>query len=204
MKAAKQTLVDSDSRPGRLQQRALRLFYPTPRTGLSLSLWDKDSGCPHIIIIFPKKYICACPSTRLELKQCERYLPNSRGKRFPLRPGSYFQASLFLALSMSQTHTSSNFQAIFCASIKEYEKKTKKDILTHPLMAQLQTCNTPTDILSVLRTQVQHFEKSMCGEEKLARWLNPTINVLYAFSSALGTGVGLVIVIPTVLLRSTL
>ena len=155
---------------------------------------------PHYYYYFSKKYICACPSTRLELKQCGRYLPNSRGKRFPLRPGS---SSLFLALSMSQTHTSSNFQAIFCASIKEYEKKTKKNILTHPLMAQLQTCNTPTDILSVLHTQVQNFEKSMCGEEKLARWLNPTVNVLCAFSSALGTGVGLVIVIPTALLRST-
>ena len=67
-------------------------------------------------------------------------------------------------------------------------------------MAQLQACKTPTDILSVLHTQVQHFEKSMCGEEKLAKWLNPTVNVLYAFSSALGAGVGLVSVIPTILL----
>ncbi len=88
--------------------------------------------------------------------------------------------------------SSSNFQAIFYASLKAYEEKTKKDLLAHPLMAQLQTCNSPADILSVLRAQVQQFEQSMRGDDILTRWLNPTINVLYAFSAALGEGVGLV------------
>ncbi|KAH9016644.1 hypothetical protein EDB83DRAFT_2573211 [Lactarius deliciosus] len=97
---------------------------------------------------------------------------------------------------MSQTHLAApsypNFQAIFYASMKEYEKKTKKDLLVHPLIAQLQTCNSPTDILAVLHTQVQQFEQSTSGDDKLTRWLNPTVNVLYAFSAALGEGVGLV------------
>ena len=56
-------------------------------------------------------------------------------------------------------------------------------------MAQLQTCNSPTDILTVLRTQIQLFEQSMSDDDKLTRWLNPTVNVLYALSSALGAGV---------------
>ena len=101
---------------------------------------------------------------------------------------------------MSQTPpaSSSNLQAIFVASLKEYEKKTKKDLITHPLMAQLQTCNSPADILAVLRTQVQQFETSTLGDDKLTRWLNPTVNVLFAFSSAIGTGVGLVNPIPTI------
>ncbi|KAH8986840.1 hypothetical protein EDB92DRAFT_2105141, partial [Lactarius akahatsu] len=103
---------------------------------------------------------------------------------------------------MSQTppaaSSSTNLQAIFYTSMKEYEKKTKKDLLAHPLMAQLQTCNSPTDILAVLRTQVQQFEQSMSGDDKLTKWLNPTVNVLYAFSAALGEGVGLVNPIQTV------
>ncbi|KAH9019340.1 hypothetical protein EDB83DRAFT_2556025, partial [Lactarius deliciosus] len=90
------------------------------------------------------------------------------------------------------TSSSSNLQAIFYASMKEYEKKTKKDLLAHPLMAQLQTCNSSTEILAILRTQVQQFEQSMSGDDKLTKWLNPTVNVLYAFSAALGEGVGLV------------
>ena len=97
---------------------------------------------------------------------------------------------------MSQTSptpsSASNLQAIFVASLKEYEKKTKKDLLTHPLMAQFQTGNSPTEILAVLRAQIQQFEQSASGDDKLTKWLSPTINVLYAFSSALGTGVGLV------------
>ncbi|KAH9022696.1 hypothetical protein EDB85DRAFT_1895136 [Lactarius pseudohatsudake] len=94
---------------------------------------------------------------------------------------------------MSQTpSSSSNLQAIFNASIQEYQKKTKKDLLLHPLMGQLQTCNSPADILAVLRTQVQQFEQSTSSDNKLTKWLIPTVNVLYAFSGALGGGVGLV------------
>jgi hypothetical protein len=76
--------------------------------------------------------------------------------------------------------------------MKEYERKTMKDLITHPLMAQLQSCDSPTDILAVLRTHVQLFDQSTRGDDKLTRWLNPTVNVLYAFSSTLGAGVGLV------------
>ncbi|KAH8993455.1 hypothetical protein EDB92DRAFT_406201 [Lactarius akahatsu] len=97
---------------------------------------------------------------------------------------------------MSQTpstaSSSSNFHAIFRTSLETYKKRTKKDLLAHPLMVQLQTCNSSTDILAVLRTQVQQFEKSTSGNDKLTKWLIPTVNVLYAFSAALGEGVGLV------------
>ena len=111
-----------------------------------------------------------------------------------------------LLVAMAQTppsaSSSSNFQAILYSSLKTYEKKTKQNLLAHPLMAQLQTCTSPTDILHVLRTQVQQFEQSTSDDDKLTRWLNPTVNVLYAFSSALGAGIGLVNPIRTVLLRS--
>jgi hypothetical protein len=90
------------------------------------------------------------------------------------------------------TTSTSNFQAVFYASLKAYEEKTKKDLLAHPLTTQLQTCNSPTDILAVLRNQVQQFEQSTRDDDKLTKWLNPTVNVLYAFSSVLGAGVGLV------------
>ena len=90
---------------------------------------------------------------------------------------------------ISPTVPSSNFQAIFNASMKEYEKRTKKDLLADPLMAQLQNCNSPTDILAVLCTQVQ---QSTSGDENLMKWLTPTVNVLYACSGVLGAGVGLV------------
>ncbi len=101
----------------------------------------------------------------------------------------------------STSSTSSNFQGIFYAAIKEYEKKTKKDLLAHPLIGQLQPCTTPADILTVLRGQVQQLDKSTGGGvDKWTKWLGPTVNVLVALSGALGEGVGLVSLIWTTLL----
>ncbi|KAH8978003.1 hypothetical protein EDB86DRAFT_991509 [Lactarius hatsudake] len=101
-----------------------------------------------------------------------------------------------VAMSVSQipptASSSSDFQAVFYASLRVYEKKTKKDLLAHPLLAQLLACNSPANILAVLRGQVQQFEQSKCGDDKLTKWLNPTVNVLCAFSAVLGEGVGLV------------
>jgi hypothetical protein len=87
---------------------------------------------------------------------------------------------------------SSNFRNIFVAAVKAYEKKTKTDLLTHPLATQLQSCNSSSDILGVLHDKVNEFDQSRSDNGRLSSWLNPTINVLYAFSATLGGGVGLV------------
>ena len=97
---------------------------------------------------------------------------------------------------MSQTPStiaaSSNFQAIFDAALKSYQKQTKKDLLTHPLASQLQLCDSTSAILAVLQDQVQQFDKSRGGDERLTKWLTPTVNVLCAFSAVVSGGVGLV------------
>ena len=104
-----------------------------------------------------------------------------------------------LALStrtMSQTHFSasspSNFQSIFSAALDTYEKKTESNLLTHPLAAQLQSCDSPTAILSVFQELIQRFDPRHRSDQRLTNWLGPTINVLYAFSATIGPGIGLV------------
>ena len=101
-----------------------------------------------------------------------------------------------IALPMSQTPSSStlspNFQPIFNDALKAYKKKTKKDLLVHPLAEQLQACNSPDDILAVLQDKINELDESRSADERLSRWLSPTINVLYAFSGTIGQGVGLV------------
>jgi hypothetical protein len=96
------------------------------------------------------------------------------------------------ASSSSSSSSSSNFQSVLNAALDAYEKKTKSKLLTHPLAAQLQPCDSPTAILSVLQSLIQQFDHRRRSDERLTNWLNPTINVLYAFSSTLGQGVGLV------------
>ncbi|KAH9037502.1 hypothetical protein EDB85DRAFT_2273400, partial [Lactarius pseudohatsudake] len=87
--------------------------------------------------------------------------------------------------------SSTDFKTIFGAALQAYNKQTKKDLASHPLATQLQSCDSPGAILSILRTQVQAFDRSQSTDEKLTRWLDPTVNVLYAFSAILGEGVGL-------------
>ncbi|KAF8260076.1 hypothetical protein EI94DRAFT_938712 [Lactarius quietus] len=87
---------------------------------------------------------------------------------------------------------STNFETIFTAALKAYSKQTKRDVTSHPLATQLQSCDSPISILAVLRTQVQAFNQSQISDERLTKWLDPTVNVLYAFSQTLGNAVGLI------------
>ncbi|KAN0136186.1 hypothetical protein V8E53_006046 [Lactarius tabidus] len=99
---------------------------------------------------------------------------------------------------MSQTPTtaaaaaSSRFQSIFQAAVKSYQKQTKKDLVGHPLTSQLQSCKSTGEILAFLRDQVQEFDQSRSGDERLTKWLSPTVNVLIAFSATISGGVSLV------------
>ncbi|KAF8257635.1 hypothetical protein EI94DRAFT_1270143 [Lactarius quietus] len=89
------------------------------------------------------------------------------------------------------TAPSSNFKVIFDKALKEYKKKTKQKLTAHPLAAQLDKCDSPAAILAMLQDQVDQFNQARSGDERLQRWLNPTINVLLAFSATLGEGISL-------------
>jgi len=62
--------------------------------------------------------------------------------------------------------SSSNFQQIFNNALKVYEKRTKNDLLLHPLAAQLQACDSPSAILSVLQKQVEGLNRSRNTEDR--------------------------------------
>jgi len=88
--------------------------------------------------------------------------------------------------------SSSNFQLIFDNALKAYEKRTKKNLLAHPLAAQLQACDSPDAILSVLQKQVEDLNRSRNTDERWIKSLDPTVKVLFSFSATIGEGVGLV------------
>ncbi|KAI0263890.1 hypothetical protein BGY98DRAFT_940126 [Russula aff. rugulosa BPL654] len=105
---------------------------------------------------------------------------------------------LIPAALMSNSHpittasSSSNFQLIFNNALKAYERRTKKDLLAHPLAAELQNCNSPSEILAILYQQVQGLDQSMSSDDRWTKWLDPTVNVLYMLSKTLGEGISLV------------
>ena len=94
--------------------------------------------------------------------------------------------------NLTASSPSLNFQLIINNALDKYKKITKNDLLSHPLASTLQSCNSPSDILTVLHQQVEVLDQSRSSDERLSRWLDPTINVLYALSSTLAAGVSLV------------
>ncbi|KAH9170748.1 hypothetical protein EDB89DRAFT_2243945 [Lactarius sanguifluus] len=88
--------------------------------------------------------------------------------------------------------SSTNFETIFTAALKSYKQQTKRDLTSHPLATRLQSCDSPSAILSILRAQFQTFDRSQAANERWTKWLDPTVNVLYAFSVTIGNGVGLI------------
>ena len=92
----------------------------------------------------------------------------------------------------SSSNQASNFQLILINALDVYKKRTKKDLLAHPLVIELQSCNSPSAVLVVLHQQLQGLDQSRRTDERWTRWLDPTVNVLYSLSGTLGEGVGLV------------
>ncbi len=93
---------------------------------------------------------------------------------------------------MSSSESSLYFQSVFNTALKAYENKTKNKLLTHPLAVQLQSCNSPAAVLSVLQEIIQQFDQRRRSDERLRNWLNPTVDILFSFSALISDGIGLV------------
>jgi hypothetical protein len=100
-------------------------------------------------------------------------------------------SSIMSAVPSTST-SNSNFASIFNAALESYKRKTKKDLTSHPLLLSFQSCDSPEAILTVLRDQIPAFNQSQNSDDRLTKWVTPTVNVLYAFSATVGQGVGLV------------
>ena len=109
---------------------------------------------------------------------------------FPHHPRTVPSPQFLTSSLMSHTHptsTSSNFQLILDNALKAYKRRTKNDLLKHPLADRLQACDSASSILTVLQEQVQELNQSQRGN---TGWLVPTVNVLFTFSKALKEVVG--------------
>ena len=85
-----------------------------------------------------------------------------------------------------------NFQPILDKALKEYKRKTGEELTTHPLAEEIKDCSSPDAILAMLQGKADELNQSQSSDERLTKWLTPTVNVLNAFSATLGQGVGTV------------
>ena len=90
----------------------------------------------------------------------------------------------------SPASSTPNFQPILDKALKEYKKKTGKDLTTHPLAAEINGCDSLEAILTILQGKANELNDSMGSNDRLTKWLAPTVNVLNALSATLGQGLG--------------
>ncbi|KAH8982523.1 hypothetical protein EDB92DRAFT_1819858 [Lactarius akahatsu] len=95
--------------------------------------------------------------------------------------------SLNIQASSSSTP---NFQPIFEKALEEYTKKTGNDLTTHPLAAEINACDPPEAILTVLKRRAKELNQSRSSDDRLTKWLDPTVNILNALSATLGDTAG--------------
>ena len=88
----------------------------------------------------------------------------------------------------------STFHLSFREAIRTYHKRTKNDLLLHPLAPLFQSCNDPVVALSLLQRHAQVSSRHRISNEQLKSLLTPTLIGLYAISSIGDEGVGIVIV----------
>ena len=97
-----------------------------------------------------------------------------------------------MSTSQQTSSTTPNFQLILDKALKEYKRKTGKELTTHPLAEEIKGCSSPDAILAVLQAKANELNQSPSGDSRLTKWLTPTVNVLNALSATLGQGVGTV------------
>ena len=97
-----------------------------------------------------------------------------------------------------------NYQIVLDSALREYKKKTRKDLSSNPLCHKLQSCNSLDDIIIILRQQIPDLDLSAggCGEDRLTKWLDPTVKVISAFSATIGGAVSLVCITVYEVVRS--
>jgi hypothetical protein len=88
--------------------------------------------------------------------------------------------------------TRPNYQHIFSVALESYKKRTGNDLTSNPLLPKLETCNSPDAVIALLREQIPGFDQSRSDNDsgRLSNWLNPTVNVIDAFSGTINESVG--------------
>ena len=122
----------------------------------------------------------------------ERWLLGATVQLIASGPGAFLPPRTIMTTVPSTSASQSNFVPIFNAALETYKRKTKKDLASHPLLPSLQSCDSSDAVLTVLREQIPLFSQPPNGDDRLTKWVVPTVNVLYSFSATIGGGIGLV------------
>ena len=83
-------------------------------------------------------------------------------------------------------------ESILAAALDEYKKNTGNDLQSHPLSAELQSCDSVHGILNILQRQANTVEKLRDRNQGIMKWVRSSVNILCSISGTLRDGASLV------------
>jgi len=97
-------------------------------------------------------------------------------------------------MGLSSDPSSSHFQTLLDAALRDYEKQTGTKLADHPLAQQLENCDSVESVTAVLQRQAPSSNKFRGDDSKAMKSLKRGVHVLHMLSAStlLGEGVGLV------------
>jgi hypothetical protein len=88
--------------------------------------------------------------------------------------------------------SSSNLDLMLFAALVEYKKNIGQDLQAHWLAAEIKTCSYVDGVLDIVRGHAIAFERS--EDQKLMKYIDLLVHVLYTFSDALCDDVSMVLI----------
>ena len=88
-----------------------------------------------------------------------------------------------MSQATSLATTLSDYQFIFDNALESYKRRTGKDLSSHPLFHSLEACHSPDDVVAII---LRGLAQSRNVDDRLTKWLIPTVNVLCTLSATIG------------------
>ena len=93
---------------------------------------------------------------------------------------------LLVRIGQTPNTPSSDLNSILDAALSKYKKKTGRGLLEHPLAAEVKRCDSIGAISAMLQGQAREFQQFRDGDQRLMKWIDPMVDVLFTFSETLG------------------
>ncbi len=88
--------------------------------------------------------------------------------------------------------SASRFQFILDSALQDYTKQTGVDLAKCDFFNQLDICDSPDEVLRLLRVQAKKFQEYRDGNRKLINFVTPIVQVVHVFAAFLGEATSIV------------
>ncbi|KAF8476299.1 hypothetical protein DFH94DRAFT_758304 [Russula ochroleuca] len=74
--------------------------------------------------------------------------------------------------------------SLFATALSDYENQTGINLVDHPLVGQLENCDSVASIIAIIQEQARAFTEFRRGDDKMMKPLKRVVHVLYVLSAS--------------------